>query len=448
VKPMAPHPSTTAALPHGRLEERFAELKPSFTPGEAVAEANRCLYCHDAPCIAACPTAIDVPRFIKKIATGNLAGSARTILEANLLGYSCARVCPVEVLCVGACVYNAMEQPPIAIGRLQRFAVERGLASGRPLLARKPRREGRVALIGGGPASLACAGTLALEGVEAVIYERGRLGGGLNTRGVAPYKMPAGDALEEVAFIESLGVRLETGREVGQDVPVERLLEEFDAVFLGIGLGGDSRLRVPGEEGPGVVGATALIERLKHDPTLRINLGMRVAVVGGGNTALDAARELAGLGALVTLVYRRGREQMKGYEHELRQALTDGVRLLTDMAPRAVLRHRDGQVSALRVAATDAEPVDGDETNISADLVVVAIGQARLAEFVSRFPGVELDGQGRIVVDPATWRTGHPRVYAGGDCVNGGKEVVNAVADGRDAARAILQHLAATSRVE
>jgi glutamate synthase (NADPH/NADH) small chain len=446
---MLPNPSSTAALPAGRLEEKFAEQKPAFTAAEAVAEANRCLFCHDAPCIAACPTAIDVPRFIKKIATGNLAGSARTILEANLLGYSCARVCPVEVLCVGACVYNAMEQPPIAIGRLQRFAVERGLASGRPLLARKPRREGRVALVGGGPASLACAGTLALEGVEAVIFERGRLGGGLNTRGIAPYKLPAGDALGEVAFIESLGARLETGLEVGQDVPVERLLEEFDAVFIGIGLGGDSRLRVPGEDGAGVVGATALIERLKHDPTLRIPLGMRVAVVGGGNTALDAARELAKLGALVTLTYRRGREQMKGYEHELRHALEEGVRLLTDVAPRAVLRRRDGQVGALRVApARDGEPTEGEETDITADMVVVAIGQARLAEFVSRFPGVELDGRGRIVVDPATWRTGHPRVYAGGDCVNGGKEVVHAVADGRDAARAILQHLAATSRVE
>ncbi len=447
---MAPQSSPqSAGLPAGRLEERFAELKPPLTPGEAVAEANRCLYCHDAPCITACPTEIDVPRFIRKIATGNLAGSARTILEANLLGYSCARVCPVEVLCVGACVFNAMEQPPIAIGRLQRFAVERGLASGRPLLAPKPRREGRVALVGGGPASLACAGTLALEGVEAVIYERGRLGGGLNTRGIAPYKMPAGDALAEVAFIESLGVRLETGREVGHDIPVESLLEEFDAVFLGIGLGGDSRLRIPGEEGTGVVGATALIERLKHDPTLRIPLGMRVAVIGGGNTALDAARELTKLGALVTLVYRRGREQMKGYEHELRQALTDGVRLLTDSVPIEILRRRDGQVSALRVADSgDAGPIDGVETHISADLVVVAIGQARFSEFVSLFPGVELDARGRVVVDPATWRTGHPRVYAAGDCVNGGKEVVNAVAEGRDAARAILQHLAAISRVE
>ncbi|RPJ57562.1 MAG: glutamate synthase, partial [Acidobacteria bacterium] len=166
--------SPAAALPAGRLEEQFAEQKPPLSPGEALAEANRCLFCHDAPCIAACPTAIDVPRFIKKIATGNLAGSARTILEANLLGYSCARVCPVEVLCVGACVYNALEQPPIAIGRLQRFAVEQGMATGRPVLTAKPRQPGRVALVGGGPASLACAGTLELEGVAAVIYERGR----------------------------------------------------------------------------------------------------------------------------------------------------------------------------------------------------------------------------------------------------------------------------------
>ncbi|RPJ76254.1 MAG: glutamate synthase, partial [Acidobacteria bacterium] len=224
------------------------------------------------------------------------------------------------------------------------------------------------------------------------------------------------------------------------------LLQEVDAVFLGVGLGGDNRLRVPGEEGPGVVGATALIERLKHDPTLRIPLATRVAVVGGGNTALDAARELAKLGALVTLVYRRGREQMKGYEHELRHALTEGVRLLTDAAPLEILRRRDGQVGALRVAATgNPAATDGVETDISADLIVVAIGQARLAEFVSRFPGVELDGQGRIAVDPATGRTGHPRVYAGGDCVNGGKEVVNAVAEGRDAARAILRHLRESS---
>ncbi len=432
---------STPDLPAGRLEEQFPEQKPLLSPAEAAAEANRCLFCYDAPCITACPTAIDVPRFIKKIATGNLIGSARTILEANLLGYSCARVCPVEVLCVGACVYNALGQPPIAIGRLQRYATEQVLAPNRRVLPVKPRRPGRVALVGGGPASLACAGTLALEGVEAVIYERARLGGGLNTLGIAPYKLRAADALKEVAFVESLGVRIATGVEVGEDLPVDRLFKEFDAIFLGIGLGGDTRLRVPGEEGPGVVGATALIERVKHDPAFRLAPSSRAVVVGGGNTAIDAARELARLGVSVTLVYRRGREGMRGYDHELRQALHEGVHLRPNRAPVAVER-RDGCVTALRVAEThDGRPLEGTEDEIATDLVVVAIGQARLAGLVSRFPGVDFDARSRIVVDPATGRTGNPRVYAGGDCVNGGKEVVNAVAEGRDAARAILAAL-------
>jgi len=429
------------ALPSGRLEEQFPEHAPLLSPAAAAVEASRCLYCFEAPCIAACPTGIDVPRFIKKIATGNLDGSARTILESNLLGYSCARVCPVEVLCVGACVYNHWGQRPIAIGRLQRYATERVVSGGRRVLAAKPRRPGRVALVGGGPASLACAGTLALDGVETVIYERARWGGGLNTLGIAPYKMSAADALVEVAFVQSLGVRLETGVDVGEDVAVDSLLSTFDAVFLGIGLGGDSRLRVPGEAGPGVVGATALIERVKHDPGFVVAPGTRALVVGGGNTAIDAARELSKLGARATIVYRRRREQMPGYEHEVRHALDEGVALLTERAPVAVVRSGE-QVTALRVApARDGIPEPGPETDIAADLIVVAIGQARLAEFVARFPGVTLDARARIMVDPATGRTGHPRVYAGGDGVNGGKEVVNAVAEGRDAARAILAAL-------
>ena len=444
---MVPETRTSASeLPSGRLEERFSEYAPLLKPAAAAIEASRCLYCFEAPCVTACPTGIDVPGFIKKIATGNLDGSARTILEANLLGYSCARVCPVEVLCVGACVYNHWDQRPIAIGRLQRFATEQLVSGGRRVLRAKPRRPGRVALVGGGPASLACAGTLALEGVEAVIYERARWGGGLNTLGIAPYKMSAADALAEVAFIQSLGVRLETGVDVGEDLPVARLFEEFDAVFLGIGLGGDSRLRIPGEEGPCVIGATALIERVKHDPTFSLAPGTQAIVVGGGNTAIDAARELAKLGSRATIVYRRRREQMRGYEHEVRQALDEGVALVPERVPVAVVRSGE-QVTALRVAqARNGTPVPGTESEIAADLVVVAIGQARLASFVSRFPGVELDHRSRIVVDPATGRTGHPRVYAGGDCANGGKEVVNAVAEGRDAARAILAALGPMAR--
>ena len=280
-------------FPSGRLEERFADQKPAYSDGDAKAEADRCLFCFDAPCVKACPASVDVPRFVKKISTGNLLGAARAILESNLLGYSCGRVCPVDVQCVGGCVYKGGDRPPIQIGRLQRYATERVFSSGRVVFTPKPRRAGKVALVGAGPASLACAGYLALEGVEAVIFERNRWPGGLNTTGVAPYKMQAPDALREVAFIQSLGVDIRTGVEIGGDLAPDALLHDYDAVFLGLGLGGDARLGIPGEEGPGVVGATALIAYVKSHPGFRLPPADRVIVIGGGNTAIDAAHELS-----------------------------------------------------------------------------------------------------------------------------------------------------------
>lgn len=449
-------PFASPALPPGRLEEAFADKAPLYASSEAKAEADRCLYCHDAPCIHACPTAIDIPLFIRKIATGNVRGAARTILEANLLGYSCARVCPVEVLCVGACVYNHRDQAPIAIGRLQRFATEGVLGSDRPIFrgavrSSAPRVRGRVGLIGAGPASLACGGTLALAGIEAVLFERQTLPGGLNTTGVAPYKMHAPDSLREVEWIRSLGVRIETGREVGRDPTAATLLDEYDAVFLGIGLGGDSLLGIPGENGEGgdgVYGATALIERLKTVPGFSLDGALgRVLVIGGGNTAIDAARELKQLGAsAVTLVYRRSEAEMSGYAHEMAEARLEGVRMLESTIPLEVLRDA-GHVQALRVARAErGRPLPGTEQVLPADIVVFAIGQSRLRALVELFPGVELDESGRVVVDPVTGRTGNPKVYSGGDCANGGKEVVNAVAEGQRAARAILETLNGATR--
>ena len=219
---------SAAFIPLDRLELRMPDLKPTYGEGDAVAEANRCLYCHDAPCVTACPTGIDIPGFIRKIATGNVAGSARVILSANLLGYSCARVCPVEVLCVGACVYNIWHRPPIQIGRLQRYAVEQVLDSGRAarLMERAASTGKKVACVGAGPASLAAAGYLALEGVEVVLFEKRPLAGGLNTTGVAPYKMHAEDSLREVEFIRSLGVTLRDGVEVGRDLSAAELLRD------------------------------------------------------------------------------------------------------------------------------------------------------------------------------------------------------------------------------
>lgn len=437
-----------AELPADRLEKQLPDKKPPFSKAEAIAEANRCLYCSDAPCIEACPTGIDIPTFIHKIATDNVKGAARTIFADNLLGYSCARVCPVEVLCVGSCVYNHTDRPPIQIGRLQRFATEAALARDPSLLARtrRPATGRTIALIGAGPASLAAAGHLALEGHRAVIFEQKALPGGLNTLGVAPYKMHADDALAEIDFVRALGdVEIRTGVRVvagaassANEVSAADLLEQFDAVFVGIGLGPDNALGIEGEDGPGVWGATALIERIKSDPTLRVDGIGRAIVVGGGNTAIDAARELALLGVRdVAMVYRRDAASMSGYEHEMDAARREGVRLVESRQPSRVVRDAGGRVTGLEVVPT----VDGTTSSarevLACDAIAVAIGQARLTELARAFPGVELDTKGRVVVDEATCRTGHPKVFAGGDCVNGGKEVVNAAQHGKLAARAI-----------
>jgi glutamate synthase (NADPH/NADH) small chain len=450
--------TTVRRLPligEGRLESKLPDGKPLYTPGEARAEAERCLYCYDAPCVQACPTSIDVPTFIKKIATGNVVGAARTIMTANVLGYSCARVCPVEVLCAGRCVYNDWHRPPIQIGKLQRFATEAALAAeeaGGPRLF-TPRARGphsrKVALVGAGPASLACAAYLALEGHEAVILEKRALPGGLNSTGVAPYKLHLADSIREVAYVESLGVTIQQGVEVGVTVTAEQLLAGHDAVFLGLGLGEDTRLGVEGEDGPGVYGATAFIERLKTEPGFTLDGVRRAAVIGGGNTAIDVARELAKLGIEdVSMVYRRDRASMSGYEHELDEARVEGVRLVERSATVAILRE-GGQVSGLRLARTaDGSPVAGTEQEVPCDAVFLAIGQSKLRGVARQFAGVELDRRGCVVVDGPSRRTGNPKVYAGGDCINGGKEVVNAVADGREAAYDMMRSWAQASAAE
>lgn len=429
-------------LPEDRLETRLHDKAPLYTRSEAITEASRCIYCADAPCVKACPTSIDIPTFIHKIATDNVKGSARTIFESNLLGASCARVCPVEVLCAGSCVYNHWGRPPIEIGRLQRYATETALMRDPELLSRtrKPATGMKIACIGAGPASLAAAGHLALDGHSVVVFEQKRVAGGLNTTGVAPYKLMAEDSLREIEMILGLGdIELRTGVGVvsgeagaGQ-VTVSSLLSDFDAVFIGIGLGPDTFLSIEGEDGPGVVGATAYIERLKLDPKLSLD-ARRVIVVGGGNTAIDIARELAQLGVPdVAMLYRRTAKVMSGYAHEMDGARHDGVRLIENRQPVRVVRE-GGRVVGLEVEPTDGE---GSRQTLPCELVALAIGQSRLTQLAAAFDGVSLDGKGRVVVDEATCRTGNPKVYAGGDCVNGGKEVVNAAQHGKLAARAI-----------
>ncbi len=428
-------------LPIDRLERQLVDSKPVYTQGEAIAEANRCLYCHDAPCVEACPTGIDIPGFIRKIATDNVRGSASRILSANLLGYSCARVCPVEVLCVGACVYNDWHRyPPIQIGRLQRYSVEavfeRGNAAA--LFPKAPQAGRKVACIGGGPASLATAGYLAIEGVDVTVFERHTMPGGLNVTGVAPYKMHVDGALMEVDFIRSLGVTIRDGVEVGRDVKPADLLRDYDGVFLGTGLGADARLGIEGEQGPGVLGATEWIERMKLEPGFGLD-GIECAlVIGGGNTAIDAARELAKLGVpSVTLVYRRTRAEMPGYAHEMELALKDGVVMLERAVPHRFLRDVAGQLTGLELEG-------GGE--LVADLAVLGIGQAKLRAVAEALPGVTIDPKGRVVADPMTGLTGNRKVWAGGDATSGGQEVVNAAQDGKRAARSMCAAMGVTVR--
>ena len=438
---MSDDTSPKHALSPNRLEKQFSDYKPLYSAAESLIEANRCLNCYDAPCISACPTGIDIPAFIKKISTGNIIGSAKVIFEANMLGYTTGRICPVEELCVGACVYNDLNSSPIQIGQLQRYATEKALeieeSTGKRLFPPNSKKsEKKVALIGAGPASLACAAYLALDGIESVIFEKDALPGGLNTTAVAPYKIQTEDSIEEVNWILRHGVELKTGVEIGKDISLEQLIEEYEAVFIGIGLGTGRRLELQGHDSPGVWSATDLIRKIKNDPDFSLPDGLNtVLIIGGGNTAIDISRELAMLGVKdVRLLYRRSRKEMPGYEHEMVAASRYGVRLVENVTPLEVI-HNGEQIKALKVTST----ISNDIFDLSCDWVVEAVGQLKHVSKIS--PEIEVDDQGTVVVDSKTRCTANPKVYAGGDCINGGKEVVNAAQDGREAAFDILRNL-------
>lgn len=433
--------NTAPPLTPEEFAQRFAEIHPPLGPQAAIAEANRCLFCFDAPCTNACPTHIDVPRFIKKIATGNLRGAAMTILDANILGLSCARVCPVDVLCEGACVLHRHHKQPIEIGKLQRHAMDWFHDGMRKLPVPPLLPERRVGCVGGGPASLSCAAELRRAGYAVTVFDSRPQAGGLNTYGVAEYKFRPADSLTEVELVRSMGVEFRQNVEVGDGVPLEDLEQEFAAMFIGVGLGPTHALSIPGEELPGVIDALSFIADYKSTGTTRV--GRRVVIVGGGNTAIDAATAACRLGAAEAhLLYRRGETQMPAFRFEYELAKQDGIRFHWNTQPVAIHgKHAVAMVECMRLGP-NLDPVPGSQFCLECDMVITSIGQSKLVDFLSRCRGIQLRN-GCVVVHPRTGQTANPRYFAGGDCVNGGREVVDAVAEGKRAARGIAAYLEA-----
>ena len=438
---------TAPKLSPEKYEKNFADITPPLNPRQAAIESARCLYCFDAPCTQACPTRIDVPGFIKRIMTGNTRGAARVILEANILGQSCGRVCPTEVLCEGACVMVEKGEEAIEIGRLQRFAVDYVLDRNiRLFQAGKPNGR-RVACIGSGPASLACAALLARRGYAVTIFDRRELSGGLNTYGIAAYKTRIADSLREVEMVKSLGVEFRQKVEIGRDVAFEKLEQDFDAIFIGVGLGETWAMDIPGEDLEGVCGALEFIEPTKSRPFSNVAIGRRVACIGAGNTAIDVVTAARRLGAeAVYLIYRRSEQEMPAFRYEYELAKKDGVQFLWQTQPVRILG-TDGVVTGLECVRTRLgvpdergkrapETIPNSTFTIDVDMVVRAVGQKQATDFLCGVPGIEVRRNGTIAVDTAC-RTGNPKYFAGGDCVNGGREVVDAVAEGMAAGRGI-----------
>jgi dihydropyrimidine dehydrogenase (NAD+) subunit PreT len=424
------------------------ELLPPLTRNEAAVEAARCLMCYDAPCTHACPTHIDIPRFIKKISTQNLRGSARTILESNLLGATCARVCPVQELCEGACVLGA-EHKPIAIGRLQRYAMDFAYEKGLELFSPAKTVGKRVAVIGAGPAGLSCAGELAKAGYSVTLFEKRDLAGGLSTYGIIGLREPVGVALEEVAMIQKLGVKVETGKELGTDFTLADLDANFGAVFLSVGLGVTTTLSILGEEH--IIDGLEYIEQSKMD-ALNLVIGRNVVVIGAGNTAIDCATIAKRLGASqVTMVYRRSEKEMTAYAHEYEFIKKEGVRFSFLTQPVRV-HVEDGMVRALECLRMSLGPADssgrpspqpiaGSEFLLPVDQIVKATGQ----EKPSLVSLLKLKTEKGFIQVDANFETSLPGVYAGGDCIRarGAASTVMAVQDGKLAARSIHERLVA-----
>jgi glutamate synthase (NADPH/NADH) small chain len=430
--------------------ENFSDIHPPFeTKDAAMVEANRCLFCYDAPCMKSCPTGIDVPKFIKQIATENIKGSAHTIFSSNIMGAGCSKVCPVEKLCEGACVFNFMEETPIHIAKLQRYSTEIAMQKNWQLFERKPSNGRKVAIVGAGPAGLSCAHVLSREGIDVTIFEKESKGGGLMTYGIAAYKVTPQFCEDEVNYILGVGgIEIKYSQELGKDISLAQLKKDFDAVYLGIGVGVARQLDIPGEKLEGVVDAIQFIYDIRANGYSTVPVGDKVAVIGMGMTAIDAATQAKRLGTKeVTLVYRRTEAEKPCTDVELDIAKLDGCEIIWLAAPQKI-KGSGGKVkqlvcSVMKLGEPDTSgrrsPVDTGETfTLDVDMVIKAAGQVPFEKLVKKFK-IE-NSKGKISIDD-NCATNIKGVFAGGDAVNGGMEVVDAVQAGKDGAKAILSYL-------
>lgn len=425
--------------------KNFAPINPPMDQTQAMVESSRCLFCFDAPCIKACPTRIDIPLFIRQISTGNLTGSARTIYESNYFGNACGKVCPVDVLCEGACVFNHVNQKPIEIGRLQSHAATYVIENEIELFKPGESNKKRVAIIGAGPAGISCACELRRYGYEVDIYEAKNCPTGLTLHGVAPYKITNEEAVREAEFLQKqLGFVIKYNSRVSEYEQFKKLENEYDAIFIGIGLGETVSMNIKGEDLENCIGAVEYIEDIKIKKHLA-NSGRKVVVIGGGNTAMDAASEAARMGAeRVWLSYRRSRADMPAYGFEYELAKKVCVEPLFNTMPVEILGN--GKVEAIRLAPS--EVVDGkvivkkDEIfTIECDMVIKATGQEKQNVLLDIIDGFEFDANGKTIIDSESFRAVNTKYFIAGDVINGGSEIVNAVAEAVMAAEGIHKFL-------
>lgn len=428
-----------------QFDANFAQLKPLMNATEAYYESGRCLYCYDAPCVQACPTSIDIPLFIRQINSGNLVTAAKTIYDSNYFGNSCGKVCPTEVLCEGSCVYTNRGMKAIEIGRLQSRATTFVIEEEKHLYKAGADNGKKVAIIGAGPAGISCACELRANGFAVTIFEAKGHPSGLTVHGVAPYKITNQEVLDEMAYLQAqFGYEIKYNTVIETEADIQQLENEFDAVFIGVGLGKTSTLGIAGEHLAGVTGAVEFIEQLRLNHT-GVPVGNNVIVLGGGNTAMDAASESARLGAEnVTLAYRRNQDEMGAYVFEYELAKHVGVKGLFNAQPVAILG--GSKVEGMQFIRTETKDgkfttVPGSEFVLPCDMVIKATGQEKRTHFLQKIKDLSFHTNGKIVALDGTFQTTNPRYFAGGDAVNGGAEVVNAAYEGKQAAIGIQNFL-------